>query len=78
MMGGWKTWAAAICLCLIGLAMIWTGIQAKELQKELFFMGLQAISFAFALVGIGSKVERYGKASVQAAAKQAEQPAVNG
>ncbi|MGD9950286.1 MAG: hypothetical protein AB7U29_17680 [Desulfobulbus sp.] len=58
MMGGWKTWAAAGGLCLLGLAMIGMGLMATELKEVLFGLGLQAILFGFGLIGLGHKVEK--------------------
>jgi len=64
MMGGWKTWAAAGGLCLLGLAMIGMGLVATELKEVLFGLGLQAILFGFGLVGLGHKVEKNAAASL--------------
>lgn len=64
MMGGWKTWAAAGGLCLLGLAMIGMGLLATELQEVLFGLGLQAILFGFGLVGLGHKVEKNAAANL--------------
>lgn len=60
MMGGWKTWAAAGGLCLLGLAMIGMAMVVDELREVLLGLGLQAILFGFGLVGIGHKVEKWG------------------
>lgn len=62
-MGGWKTWAAAGGLCLLGLALIGMGLLATELRAVLFALGLQAILFGFGLVGIGHKVEKNAAAN---------------
>jgi hypothetical protein len=64
MMGGWKTWAAAAGLCLLGLALIGMGLMATELKEVLFGLGLQAILFGFGLVGIGHKVEKNAAANL--------------
>lgn len=64
MMGGWKTWAAAGGLCLLGLAMIGMGLLATELKEVLFGLGLQAILFGFGLVGLGHKVEKNAGANI--------------
>ncbi len=64
MMGGWKTWAAAGGLCLLGLALIGMGLLATELRAVLFGLGLQAILFGFGLVGIGHKVEKNAAANI--------------
>lgn len=64
MMGGWKTWAAAGGLCLLGLALIGMGLLATELRAVLFALGLQAILFGFGLVGIGHKVEKNAAANI--------------
>ena len=61
MMGGWKTWAAAGGLCLIGLAMIGMAMVVDELREVLLGLGLQAILFGFGLVGIGHKIEKHGR-----------------
>ena len=64
MMGGWKTWAAAGSLCLLGLALIGMGLVATELKEVLFGLGLQAILFGFGLIGIGHKVEKNAAANL--------------
>ncbi len=64
MMGGWKTWAAAGGLCLLGLALIGMGLVATALKEVLFGLGLQAILFGFGLVGIGHKVEKNAAANL--------------
>lgn len=64
-MGGWKTWAAAGGLCLLGLALIGMGLLATELKEVLFGLGLQAILlFGFGLVGLGHKVEKNAAANL--------------
>lgn len=63
-MGGWKTWAAAVGLCLLGLALIGMGLLATQLQEVLFGLGLQAILFGFGLIGIGHKVEKNAAANL--------------
>lgn len=64
MMGGWKTWAAAGGLCLLGLALIGMGLLATELKEVLFGLGMQAILFGFGLIGIGHKVEKNAAANL--------------
>ncbi len=64
MMGGWKTWAAAGGLCLLGLALIGMGLLASGLQEVLFGLGLQAILFGFGLVRLGHKVEKNAAANL--------------
>lgn len=49
MMGGWKTWAAAIGAALLGIYEITEG------QTE---SGLGHITFAAGLIGLGHKIEK--------------------
>jgi len=58
MMGGWKTWVAAIGLIFLGIGLIVLGLFAKDLKEVLFGLGVQAILFGFGLIGIGHKVEK--------------------
>jgi len=51
MMGGWKTWAAAIGAVVLGVYEIADG-RAEE--------GLGHIVFGFGLVGLGHKIEKNG------------------
>jgi len=62
MMKGWKTWAAAGGLCLLGLYLVYEG------KDDL---GIQAILIGLGLVGIGHKVEKgAASAAVIAAARE--------
>lgn len=52
MMGGWKTWAAAIFTAGLGVLSIINGDVAT---------GAQQIAGAVAMIGIGHKIEKAGK-----------------
>lgn len=52
MMSGWKTWAAALMMVLVGLYQVREGDSGA---------GMARISEALAIVGIGHKLEKAAK-----------------
>lgn len=51
-MSGWKTWLAAACTAGLGVVNLMSGDTAT---------GMQQLTAALALVGIGHKIEKNGK-----------------
>jgi hypothetical protein len=58
MMGGWKTWVAAIGLIASGIGMIATGFVAEPMNFDMIVAGWGSIMAGLALVGIGHKLEK--------------------
>lgn len=57
-MGGWKTWAAAIGMILAGAGLITTGSLADPVDVDKILEGAQMILAGLALIGIGHKLEK--------------------
>lgn len=53
-MKGWKTWLAAACTAGLGIISIASGDTAQ---------GVQQLTLALGLIGIGHKIEKAGAAS---------------
>lgn len=58
MMGGWKTWIAAIGMFCGGIALMVEGFMAEPRDPNKIWEGLMVCSAALGMVGIGHKIEK--------------------
>ena len=60
-MSGWKTWAAGIGTILLGVSQIVLALTKPEAGTSME-AGLQTVLAGLAIIGIGAKIEKAGKA----------------
>lgn len=58
MMGGWKTWTAAIGMIVTGAGLIATAVAGETVDPDKILEGAQLILAGLALIGLGHKLEK--------------------
>ena len=58
MMGGYKTWVAAITSACAGSVQVGNALLADPFDANALYQGCLALALALGLVGIGHKIEK--------------------